>query len=71
MLISEQAKFFVKNCFEVGGSMSPFQPLVYIRDLELIDCMNRSFHATIYVEKTRALRSNLTNVSPVLNVEIS
>ena len=34
MLISDQAKFFVKNCCEGGGSMSPLQPLVYIRDLE-------------------------------------
>ena len=33
-LISDQAKDLVKNCFEGGGSMSPFQPLVYIRDLE-------------------------------------
>ena len=55
MLISDQAKFFVKNCCEGGGSMSPLQPLVYIRDLELIDCMNRSFHATIYVEKNESL----------------
>ena len=49
MLISDQAKFFVKNCFEGGGC----------------------FHATIYIEKARVLRSNLTNVSPVLSVEIS
>ena len=34
MLISDQAKDFVKNCVEGGGCMSPFQPLVYIRDLE-------------------------------------
>ena len=34
MLISDQAKFLVKNCFEGEGSMSPFQPLVYIRDLK-------------------------------------
>ena len=35
MLISDQAKdVFVKNCLEGGGSMSPFQPLVYIQDLE-------------------------------------
>ena len=34
MLISDQAKLLVKKCFEDGGSMSPFQPLVYIRDLE-------------------------------------
>ena len=34
MLISDQAKFLVKKCFKGGGSMSPFQPLVYIRDLE-------------------------------------
>ena len=34
MLISEQAKDLVKNCVEGGGHMSPFQPLVYIRDLE-------------------------------------
>ena len=31
--------------------------------------MNRSFHATIYVEKARVLRSKLTNVSPVLSVD--
>ena len=31
MLISDQAKDLVKNCFEGGGCMSPFQPLVYIR----------------------------------------
>ena len=43
MLISDRAKFFVKNCFEGGGC----------------------FHATIYIEKARVLRSNLTNVSPV------
>ena len=49
MLISDRAKFFVKNCFEGGGC----------------------FHATIYIEKARVLRSNLTNVSPVLSVEIS
>ena len=30
MLISDQ----VKNWFEGGGSMSPFQRLVYIQDLE-------------------------------------
>ena len=34
MLISEHAKDLVKNCAEGGGCMSPFQPLVYIRDLE-------------------------------------
>ena len=34
MLTFEQAKDLVKNCFEDGGSMCPFQPLVYIRDLE-------------------------------------
>ena len=34
MLISDQAKDLVKNCVEGGGCMSPFQPLVYIRDLE-------------------------------------
>ena len=34
MLISEQAKDLVKNCFEGGGCMPPFQPLIYIRDLE-------------------------------------
>ena len=34
MLISEQAKDLVKNCVEGGGCMSPFQPLVYIGDLE-------------------------------------
>ena len=35
MLISNQAKdVFVKNCLEGGGSMSPFQPLVYNQDLE-------------------------------------
>ena len=33
-LISDQAKDLVKNWFEGGGSMSPFQPLVYIPDLE-------------------------------------
>ena len=49
MLISDRAKFFVKNCFEGGGC----------------------FHATIYIEKARVLRSNLTNVSPVLSVEMS
>ena len=38
MLISGQAKDLVKICVEGGGCMSPFQPLVYIRDLELIDC---------------------------------
>ena len=31
MLISDQVKDLVKNCFEGGGCMSPFQPLVYIR----------------------------------------
>ena len=35
MLISDQAKdVFVKNCLEGGDCMSPFQPLVYIQDLE-------------------------------------
>ena len=34
MLISDQAKDLVKNCVEGGVCMSPFQPLVYIRDLE-------------------------------------
>ena len=34
MLISEQAKDLVNNSVEGGGCMSPFQPLVYIRDLE-------------------------------------
>ena len=34
MLISDQAKDLVKNCMEGGGCVSPFQPLVYIRDLE-------------------------------------
>ena len=32
MLISDQAKDLVKNCFE--GKGSPLQPLVYIQDLE-------------------------------------
>ena len=34
MLISDQAKDLVKNCFEGEGSMSPIQPLASIRDLE-------------------------------------
>ena len=34
MLISEQDKDLVKKCVEGGGHMCPFQPLVYIRDLE-------------------------------------
>ena len=34
MLISDQARDLVKNCVEVGGCMSPFQLLDYIRDLE-------------------------------------
>ena len=34
MLISDQGKDLVKKSLEGGGSMSPFQPLVYIRDLE-------------------------------------
>ena len=34
MLISDQAEDLVKNCVEGGGCMSPFQPLVYIKDLE-------------------------------------
>ena len=38
MLISDQAKDLVKNCVEGGGCMPPFQLLVYIRDLESIDC---------------------------------
>ena len=40
MPISDQAKDLLKNCLEGGGSMSPLQPLVYIRDL-------------VYVEKAR------------------
>ena len=34
MLISDQAKDFIKTCVEGGGCMPPFQLLVYIRDLE-------------------------------------
>ena len=34
MLISDQAEDLLKNCVEGAGCMSPFQPLVYIRDLE-------------------------------------
>ena len=34
MLLSEQDKDLAKNCVEGGGCMSPFQPLVYTRDLE-------------------------------------
>ena len=34
MLISDQVKDLVKNCFEGEGCMFPFQPLIYIRDLE-------------------------------------
>ena len=36
MLISDRAKELVKNCWEGGGGgvLSPFQPQVYIRDLE-------------------------------------
>ena len=34
MLISEQAKDLVKHCVEGRGGMSPFQPLVYIPDIE-------------------------------------
>ena len=34
MLIFEQAKDLVTKSFEGGGSMCPFQPLVYIWDLE-------------------------------------
>ena len=66
MLIFEQAKdLLVKNCFEDGGSMCPFQPLVYIWDLEYILCVSRKkFHLTIYVEKARVLRSNLTMFRP-------
>ena len=33
-LVSDQAKDLVKNCLKGGGCMSPFQPLVYNRDLE-------------------------------------
>ena len=32
--ISDQAKDIVKSCLEDGDCMFPFQPLVYIRDLE-------------------------------------
>ena len=54
LLISDQAKDLVENWFEGGGSMSPFQPLVYIPDLEEIDCViGEKFHVTIYVEKGR------------------
>ena len=41
-LISDQAKDFVKNCFEGWGCMSPFQLLVYIRDLELKSTVSES-----------------------------
>ena len=34
MLVSDKAKDLVKNCVKGGGRMSPFQPLVYIWDLE-------------------------------------
>ena len=64
MLISDQAKDLVKNCFESGGSMSPFQPLVYIRDLEEIVGVEKNFNVAIYVEKARVLRSNLTMFRP-------
>ena len=39
MLISDHAKDFVKYCLEGGGPMSPFQPLVYIKDFK--DCVSR------------------------------
>ena len=38
MLISDQAKDLVKNCVDGGGCMSPFQLLVYVQGLELMDC---------------------------------
>ena len=38
MLVSDKPKDLVKNCVEGGGCMSSFQPLLYIRDLEYIDC---------------------------------
>ena len=39
MLISDHAKDFVKYCLEGGGPMSPFQPLVYMKDFK--DCVSR------------------------------
>ena len=39
--ISDQAKDLVKHCLEGGACMSPFQPLVYTRDLEKSDCESR------------------------------
>ena len=40
--------------------MSPFQPLVYIRGLEQIDCVIwEKFHVTIYVEKGREFNGEI------------
>ena len=42
--------------------MSPFQPLVYIQDLEQIDCVTREkFQSTIYVQNATVFPSNLTS----------
>ena len=62
MLISDQAKDLLKNCFEGRGCMSPFQLLVHIRDLEFnrLSVSREKLHVTIYVEKARVLQGNLT-----------
>ena len=53
MLISDHAKDFVKYCLEGGGLMSPFQPLVYIKDLEGL-CESRKVYFRRFMWRKRA-----------------
>ena len=62
MLISDQAKDLVKNCFEDGGlhvsfSTSGLHPGSWINRQSV---SREKFHMTICVDKGRVLRSNLT-----------
>ena len=53
MLISDHAKDFVKYCLEGGGPMSPFHPLVYIKDLEGL-CESRKVYFRRFMWRKRA-----------------
>ena len=65
MLISDQAKDLVKNCFEGEGCVSFSTAGLYPgSSISRLSVSREKFHVTIYVEKARVLRSNLTMFRP-------
>ena len=63
MLISDQAKDLVKNCFEGGGCMSPFQTFSTVSESKKVPCDDLCGESESFTEQ-------FDDVSPVLSVEV-